>query len=456
MPCRNTINDSEQLLGDRNPTAYQTLSPITPPDAEQPSNISKVHLRVGELFVGAGAFGLGFILANHPLVQYHPLFAVDCDPAALRSYRRNMEWLSQHATDVLHDVPDIVEADIVTLDMVDLMHQHNLERGELDILIGGSPCQGFSSSNKSQKAQGKKEEMNNLINTFLDRVDDVYPKMFLMENVQGVRWTEPTSAMSIPDHQIERFPDFEMPIENVKQFLEYKARTLGYRIWSGFEDAAEFGVPQHRLRFFLFGIRSDLLEDGQVVSLAPYLSDLRAADKTDVIMAIGDLPPLENGEQWEGTDYHPDPTNMYVALLRRHMNNGDLYDHFATRHKEHVLERFRLIPQGQNWQSIRDQMTTYTQIDNTHLNIYRRLRAEEPANTISHYRKSMVIHPLQHRGLSFREACRLQSCPDWFRFEGTREQQQQQLANIVPPLMASQVAYAVAECWYQLCHEDTP
>jgi site-specific DNA-cytosine methylase len=254
--------------------------------------------------------------------------------------------------------------------------------------------------------------------------------------------------MVISGHQIGLFPDTEIQIATVKEFLEHKANALGYQVWSSFEDAADFGVPQHRRRFFLFGIRGDLLDEDQTISLAPYLCVLKT-DRVSVGSAIGDLPSLENGEVWNGTGYQPDPTNTYVASLRQYMSNGDLYDHFATRHKEHILERFHLIPEGQNWKSIRDRMTTYANVDNTHLNIYRRLQASEPANTISHYRKSMVIHPLQHRGLSFREACRLQSCPDWFRFEGTREQQQQQLANMVPPLMASKVAYAVAECWLQ-------
>src|SRR5579883_2339553 len=90
-------------------------------------------------------------------------------------------------------------------------------------------------------------------------------------------------------------------------------------------------------------------------------------------------------------------------------------------------------------------MTNYKQIGNTHSNIYRRLIYDKPAITISHYRKSMIIHPSQDRGLSFREACRLQSFPDWCRFYGTINDKQQQLANAVTPLMAAAVAKAVAD-----------
>jgi DNA (cytosine-5)-methyltransferase 1 len=95
-------------------------------------------------------------------------------------------------------------------------------------------------------------------------------------------------------------------------------------------------------------------------------------------------------------------------------------------------------------------MNTYSNIDNTHSNIYRRLDASKPAITISHYRKSMIIHPTQDRGISFREASRLQSFPDWFRFAGPVDERQQQLANAVPPLLASSIAYAIAQCWMEL------
>jgi len=109
------------------------------------------------------------------------------------------------------------------------------------------------------------------------------------------------------------------------------------------------------------------------------------------------------------------------------MPPSDLFDHFVTRSAEYVIERYRNIPEGGNWEAVREQMSTYKNIENTHSNIYRRLSGSSPAITISHYRKCMLIHPSQKRGLSFQEACRLQSFPDWFWFSGTREQMQQQL-----------------------------
>jgi site-specific DNA-cytosine methylase len=112
-----------------------------------------------------------------------------------------------------------------------------------------------------------------------------------------------------------------------------------------------------------------------------------------------------------------------------------------------VIDRYRRIPAGGNWHDIRDQLTNYANVQRTHSNIYRRLVWDEPSITIGHYRKSMLVHPSQHRGLSLREACRLQSFPDWFRFAGTADggngglvHKQQQLANAVCPLVTQAIA----------------
>ena len=127
-------------------------------------------------------------------------------------------------------------------------------------------------------------------------------------------------------------------------------------------------------------------------------------------------------------------------------------DHITSRHAEYVIERYKRIPAGGNWQDIVEMMSNYSQLERTHSNIYRRLEWDEPSITIGHYRKSMLIHPEQHRGLSLREASRLQSFPDWFRFAGTVDGQsgglmhkQQQLANVVCPLVSKAIAQLLLE-----------
>jgi site-specific DNA-cytosine methylase len=133
--------------------------------------------------------------------------------------------------------------------------------------------------------------------------------------------------------------------------------------------------------------------------------------------------------------------------MRRAAPADIIWDHVTSRHADYVVERYRQIPAGGNWRDVTELMTNYADVDRTHSNIYRRLRWDEVSITIGHYRKSMIIHPDQPRGLSIREAARLQSFPDWFRFAGTPASvgggithKQQQLANAVSPLVTKAVA----------------
>ena len=415
------------------------------------SNICE--LQVAELFAGAGGLSLGFIMAEHAQVRFRPILAIDNDIQSVNSYEYNMKWLSQNVPDIMPEVPHIFRRDAEKLNVSAVLRLLKLKVGELDLLIGGPPCQGFSSSNRRGKEKSKADR-NRLINVFLDKLDEFRPKMFLIENVQGVQWTEPTQDMKVSREQESLFPEIGVPARNVQEFLKQKAiKSLGYHVWSCVLDSVNFGVPQHRMRFFLFGVRSDIISNKDVVNLKPYLDKLISNEQVSVTRAIGDLPALENGQTWTEGDYHAGD-DEYVKKMRRYMVNRDLHDHVTTRHADYVIERYKKIPEGGNWKSIREDMSNYKKIDNTHSNIYRRLIGSEPANTISHYRKSMIIHPSQDRGLSFREACRLQSFPDWFRFQGTNNEKQQQLANAVPPLMASMVAKAIGDLWIRMINEN--
>lgn len=399
----------------------------------------KKLLNFGELFVGAGGLSLGFLLANHPKIQFNSMFGIDNDEESLSTYKVNMEWLHKNATSLLPNTPIIIKQDIRKLSYGDLPLGGS---GTLDLLIGGAPCQGFSTSNRSAKNE-QKSEKNNLAKSFLDHLILMKPKMFLIENVQGVGWTKPTDDMKFSLVQDLAIPD-ETTVKSVKDFLIQVANIEGYKTWSKILNARDFGVPQNRLRFILFGVRYDLIPEEKNIHLEKFLAKYLSAAPS-VYEAIFDLPSLENGFCWDEKTYCPKIENEYISKMRFLMKDLELHDHRTTNHKEYVVERFKKIPQGGNWLSIRDNMTNYKKIDNTHSNIYRRLLADAPAHTISHYRKSMTIHPTQHRGLSLREACRLQSFPDWFRFQGKSDSQQQQLANAVPPLLASAIASAIAD-----------
>ena len=126
---------------------------------------------------------------------------------------------------------------------------------------------------------------------------------------------------------------------------------------------------------------------------------------------------------------------------------------------ELVIKRYKHIPQGGNWRDIPDElMINYTDKERCHSGIYKRLKADEPSVVISNYRKSMLIHPFQDRGLSVREAARIQSFPDDFYFEGPISHIQQQIGNAVPPLLAKAVIQQILKLTKDHEHrqEDKP
>ena len=169
--------------------------------------------------------------------------------------------------------------------------------------------------------------------------------------------------------------------------------------------------------------------------------------------AIADLPVVGNGESNIIQKYN-EPTekelnkNLFLKQMRQMSFLEIVEGHIVSKQAEYVINRYKHIPPGGNWQNIRHMMTNYSNIDKTHSNIYRRLKWDSPSITIGNYRKSMIVHPEQHRGLSLREATRLQSFPDWFTFCGNTDisktggimHKQQQLANAVSFLMTLEIA----------------
>ena len=162
--------------------------------------------------------------------------------------------------------------------------------------------------------------------------------------------------------------------------------------------------------------------------------------KITVEEAIGDLPSLQNGEMLEESDYTIpfEDASSYARLMRKGSNKA--CQNYVSKNNDLVIERYKYIGQGENWRAIPDfLMQNYTDKGRCHSGIYKRLRADQPSVVISNYRKSMLIHPHENRGISVREAARLQSFPDTFIFEGPLMHIQQQIGNAVPPLLAKAV-----------------
>lgn len=279
------------------------------------------------------------------------------------------------------------------------------------IVFGGPPCQGFSTSNT--KTRSLENANNFLFHQFLRFVDELQPSWFLFENVEGI-----TSF------------DKGNTVKEIKRLFG----ELGYSTTEKVLYASDYGVPQHRNRFIMVGNRLGI--DFNFPEKFDY--------KVSVEEAISDLPSLKNGDNIKELSYSKkvSESSDYAKLMRK--NSTKSLQNFVSRNRDYVLERYKYIAQGQNWKAIPDElMQNYTDKNNCHSGIYKRLNSTIPSVVISNYRKNMLIHPFEDRGLSVREAARLQSFPDNFIFKGTLSHIQQQIGNAVPPLLAEAIFKAI-------------
>jgi DNA-cytosine methyltransferase len=398
------------------------------------------RVNVVELFAGAGGLGLGFLMAGTERTRYRMVFSGEAHPIYAQTLRRNHDAL--RAIRRQHDLTpgDLHPIDLRTPEALKEIKARAKNYGGTHLLIGGPPCQGFSSANRNSWHGDNPH--NGLVGVFLRYVESLRPLMFLMENVQGILWT-PQAGKSAT--------------ASVMAHLARRCAAMGYTVFPKLLDAVWYGVPQHRSRFFLLGIRADLghnAADFGSWGPFPLPSHGPGTERPYVTVrdAIEDLPSVNNGEDREVVPYRkPDPVtlkgNEFLKLMRSGASGRMISDHVTSRHADYVIDRYKAIPPGGNWEAIANKLTNYTAVERTHSNIYRRLTWDNPSITIGHYRKSMLVHPRQHRGLSLREASRLQSFPDWFRFAGSANgnggglvHKQQQLANAVCPLVAKALA----------------
>ena len=345
-----------------------------------------------DLFAGAGGMSLGARQAGID-VQ----IVVEADKYAAATYLRN----HQPKLGVFAD--DIRKFEKIAIPK---------KRDQQVVLFGGPPCQGFSTSN--QKTRSSENQTNWLFLEFLRVVKMYMPDWVVFENVKGILETE---GGIFAEGMISELT------------------KLGYDCAADVLNAEDYGVPQRRDRFFIVASLHKQKFDFPLPSVT---------QKVTVGEALIDLPKLENGHATCYLEYSNNTINEYVKLMR-----GDLvgcHNNVVTRNAPFVVERYKHIPQGGNWENIPEAlMSNYKDRSRCHTGIYRRLCANSPSVVIGNFRKNMLIHPTQDRGLSVREAARLQSFPDSFVFEGSIGFQQQQVGNAVPPLLAEVIFKKIME-----------
>ncbi len=347
-----------------------------------------------DLFSGAGGLSKGFLDAGYEVV-----LGVDFDDAALETFKNN------------HGNSDILKLDLFNHDNIEIIVDHLRKKGikenDLDILVGGPPCQGFSIAGP----RDINDERNKLYLAMVKLAQILKPKAVLLENVPGML----TTNDGIGAKRI------------VSDFA-----AIGYDMVPKLMYAPDFGIPQIRKRVFFVGLR-DSNKDFEFPK--PVFSPDNYVTCKD---AICDLPALQTddgriiyGEEVQ--DYILDPQNDYQRLMRK--NSTKVYNHIGSIPIEKTRKMIALIPEGKNYRALPEE---YRGMYKYH-EALTRYSSNKPSLTINTGHRSH-FHYKWNRIPTVRESARLQSFPDDFIFYGNKSQQYKQVGNAVPPMLGFVIA----------------
>ena len=347
--------------------------------------------KVVDLFAGGGGFSLASLQAGLDVV-----FAVENNKWAAETYRNNFYNSSNGAS------PTLYERDIQQLNP-DALKCNHFPNDSCDILLGGPPCQGFSShrlyDNTIQDAR------NNLIHTYFSFVEALKPRMFLMENVPGMLWKRHEGQLKI---------------------FYKKGNDKGYKILEPVViDARDFGVPQRRKRVFILGMREDIDTDELVWPPKPTHGSPKAIEQNPKLIpwltcksAFG-VPPKEDQNNIR---MHHCP-ELVQAFKNTPKNGGSRMDSGRT------------LPCHENHKG--------------HKDVYGRIDSRQPAPTMTtacvNPSKGRFVHPTRNHGITVRQAARIQTFPDSFVFSGGLQASGMQVGNAVPILLGKVLIEHLAE-----------
>lgn len=383
-------------------------------------------MKVMDLFCGTGGFSKGFENTG----AFSVVYGIDVLPVAVETFRLN------------HSRAVALEADLREVRLRSVAHRTGLARGEVNVIVGGPPCQGFSSIRPFRSAM-EDDPRNSLFEEFAAYVNYFRPQVFVMENVVGLA----THNQGTTIEQMQECFDglgytSDWRIVNAAHFGVPQKRERLVMIGAQHGTRAKFPSPTHAGEFKTIGVRDPARrlapppppdEPGLFVFDEPKLPDALTA-----MEAIGDLPPVAAGKTAD--QYDLPPQNDYQAARRRRAHRLSL--HVATGHSERMLEIIR--HSGSNISSVPQHLIT-----SGFSSCYSRLDPDEPAVTLTvnfvHPASNKCIHPFQDRALTLREGARLQSFDDDFSFAGSRTQIAKQIGNAVPPLLGQAIAESVLD-----------
>ncbi|WRH65050.1 MAG: DNA cytosine methyltransferase [Planktothrix sp. GU0601_MAG3] len=368
-----------------------------------------------DLFAGAGGMTLGFEQAG-----FDVLAAVEIDPIHCATHEYNFPFWQ------------VFCQSMETLKGLEIRRDSEIGDREIDVVFGGPPCQGFSLMGK----RAFDDPRNSLMFHFIRLVDELQPRYFVLENVPG---------LTVGKHR-----------QFITEIID-KLQSQGYQVIESYQvlNASYYGVPQDRSRLFILGSRQDLPLPGypQPITKPPRVNPKIDSNFNNfspcptVWDAIGDLPTIEQYPELFLKDYtlaeYQKPSS-YAQLLRGLLAVKDNFSYprifdqnlltcsLRSRHSPTSTARFEATEWGKTEKISRFHKLHPQGLCNT-------LRAGTPSNRGA-FTSPRPIHPYTPRCITVREAARLHSYPDWFRFQGTKWHGFRQVGNSVPPLLAKAVA----------------
>lgn len=385
--------------------------------------MAKRNYKFIDLFAGCGGLTEGFYREG-----YEALLHLEIDQAACKTLATRMKYYGYSD----EEVEEAVMCDDITRDgLIDDMEKRIHE--PVDIIIGGPPCQAFSSVGRAQSPDGMSSDPRNyLFENYLQILNYFKPKMFIFENVKGILTAKP-KGVKIFDIIVREMSKTYNIVSDPKVILL---------------NAADYGVPQVRERVIIIGVRKDIDIDPLDVYRnieKTHSQDGRKKPYVTVRDAISDLPKLQPGEGNEKRYFEYEISNEFLDRIKS--SDSVLHNHVARNHNEQDRERYKILAEH-NWQlkDLQEVRPDLIHHDPKHFgNRYTVQEYDKPGKTVvAHLYKdgNLFIHPDPEQGRTFtvREAARIQSFPDDFVFEGSRTDQYKQVGNAVPPLMAEAFA----------------
>lgn len=342
---------------------------------------------VVDLFAGVGGLSYGF----SKLPEFNILLANEIEKNISIAYTLN------------HPNVRMLNCDIN--DLTEDMIREALDGRSVDIVVGGPPCQSYSTLGKR-----KMDTRANLFMQYKRVLQIIKPKAFVFENVVGI---------------------LSMDKGHLFEKIQREYKEIGYALKYKVLDAVDFGVPQHRERVILVGFQGN--------NPFEYPDATHGEGKKPYVTlkdAIGDLPILKSGQS--STAYNGDISNEFLRFVRT--ADSVLTEHEAPKNGEHLVRIMEALKDGESKDDLPEDIRPKSGYGNT----YAKLWWEKPSTTITRNfacpSSSRCIHPRDSRAMSIREGARLQSFPDDYKFYGSDGMKRLEIGNAVPPLLSKAIA----------------